>query len=186
MSCSDLESLFGGLVSEIEIIDAAKRGDASAIERLLAAGADVNAQDEYGWTALHWAAGKGLAAIVSLLLKRGANASISAKDRRSPYLVAKAAGRREIVALLVEEGRKQGDIGLHLVEDRLYCKAFSLGRLRQFYGWSEQISGDQDHGSLDDSQIVYLHHDFSVTQSISHGDNVVFDKITPEWKMFCE
>jgi len=173
----------GESMSELEIIEAAKRGDNSAIERLLSSGTDVNAQDEYGWTALHWAAGKGHTTIVALLLQGGANANLPAKNHRTPFLVAKAAGRREVVALLIEKSR-QGDFSLDVFEDRPYCKAFSLHKLRQFDGWFEQAN--HEHGGLADNQIVYLHQDFSVTQSISHGENIIFNKMTPEWKAFCE
>jgi len=76
MSCSDLESLFGGLVSEIEIIDAAKRGDASAIERLLAAGADVNEAAKDGTTALMIATVRRHTEYAKFLLNHGADPNL--------------------------------------------------------------------------------------------------------------
>jgi len=170
----------------MELIEAAKSGDTSTIERLLSSGANVNMQDEHGWTPLHWAAGKGLTQIVALLLKRGADASLPAKDTRTPLLVAKAAARPEVVALLIEENRTQGEASLGASKERLYCKAFSLGRLRQFRGWSEQVRPGQPHDNLPDNHIVYLHQDFSVTESISRGESVILDNITPNWKEFCE
>ena len=58
---------------ERRLIEAAGRGDVEAVRRLLRAGADVNAQDDEGWTALIAAAQKGLAPVVELLLEEGAD-----------------------------------------------------------------------------------------------------------------
>jgi len=53
--------------------DAARSGDAPAIERLLAQGVDVNAANEYGATALAFAADRGDVALVKLLIGKGAD-----------------------------------------------------------------------------------------------------------------
>ena len=45
--------------------DAAREGRAADIKRLVVAGADTEAKDEYEMTALHWAAGEGHTAIVN-------------------------------------------------------------------------------------------------------------------------
>ncbi|MCH7804350.1 MAG: ankyrin repeat domain-containing protein [Acidobacteria bacterium] len=53
-----------------QLIEAAKNGDTVSIKALLDAGADVNAKNEDGLTALWWAAGH--TEIVELLKKAGA------------------------------------------------------------------------------------------------------------------
>lgn len=58
--------------------DAAKSGDAGAVEQLLAGGVDVNEKDAGFNTALHWAAGKGHLAVIRVLVSKGAD--INAKD----------------------------------------------------------------------------------------------------------
>src|SRR5690242_1666217 len=56
-----------------DVADAAKAKDAAAVKALLKSGADVNAAQGDGMTALHWAASNGDAAMVQMLLAAGAN-----------------------------------------------------------------------------------------------------------------
>jgi uncharacterized protein len=171
----------GGNLPVPPLIEAAKAADIPAIEQLLMAGADVNVCDEHGWTALHWSAGKGDAAVVKLLLERGANVAAKGRDNRTALLVARAARRSEAVELLVEAFKKLG-ARPEGYEPQPYCKAMYLRELRRYPGWSESAS--QGH-ALNDDSIVYLHQDFTVTRSMWHNEQVLFDKITPEWKTFC-
>jgi uncharacterized protein len=55
------------------LVDAARQRDAAAVRALLQQGADVNAADGDGSTALHWAAGHGDAEMTRALLAAGAN-----------------------------------------------------------------------------------------------------------------
>ena len=59
-----------------ELIKAANRGDAAAVQRLLAGGADPNSQDTAGWTALRYAAAKGHGAVVQHLVASGADPNV--------------------------------------------------------------------------------------------------------------
>jgi len=56
--------------------DAARRGDAAAVKRLLDEGVDVNTRFRYERTALSFAADRGHADVVKVLLDRGADANI--------------------------------------------------------------------------------------------------------------
>jgi len=58
---------------------AAKVGDVEAVREFLAAGADVNAKDEFGGTPLHFAAEEGHKEIAELLIAAGAN--VNAKNK---------------------------------------------------------------------------------------------------------
>jgi ankyrin repeat protein len=49
-----------------------KSGDYAEVKKLIKAGADVNAQDKYGYTALKWASRSGHTDIVKLLREAGA------------------------------------------------------------------------------------------------------------------
>ena len=55
------------------------------IERLLDAGADISAQDEFGQTALHGAAYRGWNDVVSYLVERGADLLIADMDGNTPF-----------------------------------------------------------------------------------------------------
>jgi len=52
-----------------QLIEAAKKGDKAEVERLLKAGADVDAKDHYGMTALMEASEKGHKEVVEILKK---------------------------------------------------------------------------------------------------------------------
>lgn len=84
---------------------AASVGDLAKVKELLAAGADVNAANTYGGTALAFASDKGHAAIVDLLLERGANPNT--KDtfyQATPLTWAVMHGHLEVVRSLLAKG----------------------------------------------------------------------------------
>ena len=56
--------------------DAAIRGDLNAIVGELNKGGSIDAQDDNGWTALHFAAQANNSAIVNELLRKGADANV--------------------------------------------------------------------------------------------------------------
>jgi ankyrin repeat protein len=65
------------------VADAAMRGDVEAVRALLKQGADVNAAQGDGMTALHWAAERGSAEIVQLLVRAGA--TLDPRTRNAGY-----------------------------------------------------------------------------------------------------
>lgn len=178
-------------MSDTQIIEAVKAGKLSEVERLLASGADVNQQDEQGWTPLNWAAGRGDLACVGALLDAGADVFKVGRDQRTPYKIALAAGHAEVVRLLSEAEDRAGG-GRSSRSERLYSKAYPLESLRGFAGWSEgRINwkeGDEAAGGgdgLSDESVVYVHQDLTVTQSMWHGENVIFNEVSSEWEEFC-
>jgi uncharacterized protein len=63
---------FAAVPSTAPVADAAMRRDAAAVKALLQRGADVNAAQGDGMTALHWAATHGDAELARMLLYAGA------------------------------------------------------------------------------------------------------------------
>lgn len=177
-------------MTQSEIFEAVKNNDAGTLSRLLGEGADVNQQDEHGWTPLAWAAGKGVPEIVELLLGHGADVSRTGKDNRTPLMIARAASHGEIARVLTEAEKVAGTWE-DPAQDLLYCRGHYLRELRPFAGWSEsRINWQEENCSeaapLADDDVVYIHRDLTVTRSIWHGESVIFDRVTPEWREFCE
>jgi outer membrane protein assembly factor BamB len=95
----------GGEPTKEALWAAAKKGDAAAVEELIAAGVDVNAKSDYGVTALYLAAEKGYLDTVNVLVARGAD--LNAKDsfyKMSPLTAASSARHAKVVLALVEAG----------------------------------------------------------------------------------
>jgi len=74
--------------------------DAGMVRLLLARGADANARQQLGYTALHTAAQHGDGEIVELLLAHGADPRAAGDDGKIPADLAEAHGQMEIVKRL--------------------------------------------------------------------------------------
>ena len=95
----------GNPKSDIALINAAKRGNIEAVKSALADGADMNANDADGWTALHQSAFYGPKEVVELLITRGANLNAKEKDGWTPLDQAAYGGNKEIAELLITKER---------------------------------------------------------------------------------
>lgn len=87
-----------------ELIAAAGRGDLARVRTLLAAKAPVDAQDRAGQTALLVAVNGNHVAIAEALLDAGASLNVQATNRDTPWLLAGAQGRAEIIAKMIPRG----------------------------------------------------------------------------------
>ena len=102
------------------VADAAMRGDAGEVRELLRAGADVNAAQGDGMTALHWAAESGQLELADVLVFAGANLEAATRlGAFTPLMVASRAGHAGIVRLLADAGAnleattETGETALH-------------------------------------------------------------------------
>jgi hypothetical protein len=79
-----------------------------------------------------------------------------------------------------------------------YLKAYPMARFREFGGWAEnaQNARQENHDGggpeaaaprqLTDSDFLYLQENYTVTDGIFLDQNIIFDRVTPEWIEFCE
>ncbi len=90
---------------ESPVADAAMRGETHLVRSLLSEGADVNAAQGDGMTALHWAAERANAEMAGILIYSGANVhAVTRIGQYTPlHLAARSAGDR-IVGMLLDAG----------------------------------------------------------------------------------
>jgi ankyrin repeat protein/beta-lactamase regulating signal transducer with metallopeptidase domain/Tol biopolymer transport system component len=79
-------------------------GDMARVRTLVEQGANVDAQDELGWTPLYWATCLGRTEVAKLLVADGASVQVAANDGTTPLLRAVQAGDRELVELILSKG----------------------------------------------------------------------------------
>src|SRR5438046_5129747 len=87
------------------VADAAMQGDRDGVRSLLKQGADVNAAQGDGMTALHWAVYKDDAEMVQMLLSAGANVAATTRiNKMTPLFWAAQNGSAQIVDMLLKAG----------------------------------------------------------------------------------
>jgi hypothetical protein len=178
-------------MNAVTILETAKAGDITMLERLVAGGTNVNEQDEHGWSALCWASGRGDAATVSALLQSGADVTLTGRDGRTPLMIARAANRTEVIGLLTAAEQARG-VWQDPRASAQYCKAYVLKDLQQFPDWQEQVTESASHPHDTDGpplltadDVVFVHQDLTVTRSMWHGEDVIYADVTPAWEAFC-
>ena len=92
-------------LSDVPLIDAARQGDAAAVESLLKQGTDPNIAAGEGMTALHWAAERGHQKVVELLISSGAVVDTKTRiGKYTPLHLASRSGHGEATRLLLTAG----------------------------------------------------------------------------------
>ena len=99
-----------------ELLEAAGKGNIQDVQRLLMEGADINARDEEGTTALLRAAFLGHTEMAKILLK---NANLDAEQKLTAMMWAERNGHTETARLLKQAGVKIADASLN--EQLLYA-----------------------------------------------------------------
>ena len=94
-----------GFAALAPVLDAAKRGDVESLKAELRSGADVNAAQGDGFTALHWAAKLGNREVAEILIAAGADIEATTRlGSHMPLHVAAAAGQAAVTEALLKAG----------------------------------------------------------------------------------
>jgi ankyrin repeat protein len=99
----------GGASSDVA--DAVMTGDTTAVRRLLAAKADVNAPQLDGATALHWAVYRDDLETVNLLIGAGANVKAANREGTTPLFMAALYGNAKMIDALLKGGADAKELG---------------------------------------------------------------------------
>ena len=92
-------------LADSPVADAAMEGDIAAVRALLAGGADVNAAQGDGMTALHWAAERGDADLAAMLLYAGAVVEpVTRIGGYTPLHIAARTGSDAVALMLLDAG----------------------------------------------------------------------------------
>ena len=105
MGALALVTLLWAAAPDSPVADAAMRGDTDAVRTLIQEGADVNAAQGDGMTALHWAAMNGDGALAEVLIYAGA--MVKSKTRIGDYTplhLASLSGAGDLVGMLLATG----------------------------------------------------------------------------------
>jgi len=106
--------LFKLLKKDTAIIEAASDGDLKRVAKLISSGANVNARDRWGWSALSMCGYGGFTDIARLLLDHGANMDNIDVDGDTPMDLATHRGHAGMVFLLEEERERRS---MQAIED---------------------------------------------------------------------
>ncbi len=120
-----------------ELMQAAYAGDLAEVQRLIAAGADVNACDASAWTALMKAChnaelGHGHPEVVRALIEAGANIEAPIGYGVRPLMLAAGYGETAVVQALLEAGadvlakNEGGYTALMMVKQKFYVDVINL------------------------------------------------------------
>ncbi len=135
------------LPAEAPVADAAERGDLQALQQLLRDGADVNASQGDGMTALHWASINGHPEMVEMLLFAGAAVTPTTRlGGYTPLHLAANEGHAAVVSALLEGGA---------APDLLTTTGVSALHLAAESGSAETTQALLDHGATVDMADTY-------------------------------
>jgi hypothetical protein len=69
-----------------------------------------------------------------------------------------------------------------------YCKALPAASFCEFEGWPPDDGSRRDQASPEQTELDaywFLHDTYVVTRGIVPDEDIVFDRVSPEWIRFC-
>ena len=155
------------------LVDAAKQGDAAAVEVLLGGGASVAAAAPDGATALHWASHHDDVGTVARLLEAGADVNAATDLGVTPLWAASQNGSAALAAMLLEAGADPNR-ALLAGESPLMVAARAgapgVARLLLAYGADAEARGPRGQTAM--MWAVGQHHADMVEVLLAHGADV--------------
>jgi ankyrin repeat protein len=119
----------------------------SMIEYLIGKGADVDAQNAKGWSALNLASREGRATTVKVLIDHGADLESRADEGWTPLMSAAQKGSEPVIRLLFEAGadvhakNDKGKTAVILAGKNLHSRTMAVVALLRDYGRKEDQQG---------------------------------------------
>lgn len=89
------------------LMQASIEGNLEEVKSLIRNGADINAKDKYGDTALMGASREGNLEVVKFLVQKGANINVKNEDGNTALMEALGEGNLEVVQYLKSKGAKE-------------------------------------------------------------------------------
>ncbi|MFH0941135.1 MAG: ankyrin repeat domain-containing protein [Candidatus Omnitrophota bacterium] len=115
---------------EVDLIRAAEKGRTRTVMALLKKGANVNAKDNHGYTALIKASEGGYLEVIKALLEKGAGVNAKSDSGSTSLLTASCNGRLDVVKVLLDKG---ADVNLAVQKN----------------GWTPLMAASYHHNRVD-------------------------------------
>lgn len=91
-------------IASEQLMRAAESGDRETVQTLIAEGVDVNARDDFGNTALFYAAFRAHIGILRILIDEGAKVDLTSSDGSTPLMASVLSGKAAAVRVLLKAG----------------------------------------------------------------------------------
>ena len=133
----------GPEAGDLPLCGAACGGHTEVVGALLSAGAEPDLSEEFGFTALRWAAGLGHARVAETLLAHGADPDLPGSQGETPLVAAARRGSVHTVRALLRHGAR--GLSPALEEAR---RMLTLDVERELRGALRRTYGDEGHESM--------------------------------------
>ncbi len=155
--------------NEEKLLLAAENGEIAKAKKLISSGVDVNAKNDDGWTALHWASRNGHTEIVKLLIKAWASVNTKNNYGLTALMLASMYGHTEVAKFLINS---VADVNIKNNNDKT---AFMLAEEK---GYSEIVnlleSADSDRTDVEQSTKKTTKRKYNkANQTLSFKDKVL-------------